>query len=280
MQEIHELVATWDGTRVIAMDSITHANSEFGPGDVLIGASFCGIVAVQFAARFHPQGVIAHDCGVGLNGAGINGLWFLEGQGIPAAAVSSTSARIADGVHTWQHGVISHVNHWSAKLGVVPGDSVQEAARKLCAWDGKPWSDDEPRVARQVVLTGSNGSIVVADSIRFALPEDRENVVCIGSHGGETAAAYALEIGPKGVITSDGGIGFGESGVSGLRVLQAAGIPAAAVDVATACIGDGYSTYHDGVISNANELALTAGVRVGQSAREAAEAMLVRGDRP
>jgi hypothetical protein len=279
MQEIHQVVGTWDGVRVIAMDSITHANPEFGFQDVLIGASFCGIVAVQFAARFSPHGVIAHDCGVGLDGAGINGLWFLEGRGIPAAAVSSQSARIADGVHTWEHGVISRANHWATALGVVPGDSVRVAAQKMCAWDGQPWSDNEPRIAREVVFTREEGSVVVADSIRFALPEDSGNVVCVGSHGGETAAAYTLEISPKGIITSDGGVGFDDSGVSGLRLLQEANIPAACVDIATARIGDGFSTYHDGVISVSNETAKAMGVRVGQSAREAAEIMLAGGIR-
>ncbi len=278
MQELHELVASWNGTRVIAMDSITHANREFGPDDVLIGASFCGIVAVQFTKRFHPRGVIAHDCGVGLAGAGISGLWYLDGCGIPAAAVSSQSARIADGVHTWEKGIISYANHWAIALGVHPGDTVQEAAQKLCDWDGQPWSDEEPRVARQVALSRSEGSIVVADSIRFTVPEDRTSVVCIGSHGGATAAAYALEIGPKGVISSDGGIGFEESGISGLDVLQSAGIPAAAVDVATARIGDGASTYNDGVISAANEMAQALGVEIGQSARNAAKVMLLGGD--
>ena len=274
MQERHVVVAEHEGTRVVAMDSITHANNEFGPFDVLVGASFCGIVAVQFAATYQPKGVIAHDCGRGLDGAGINGLWFLEGRGIPAAAVDSRSARIADGVDTWERGRISVTNRWAALLGVAVGDSVREASAKLCAWDGSAWEDDVPRGFRQVVYQGNLGAVVAVDSIRFALPEDSNNIVCVGSHGGQTAAAYALDIRPRGFISSDGGVGIEDSGVSGLAVLDDAGIPAAAVAVANARIGDGLSIYGDGVISRINSKAAEAGVRVGQSAREAAAAML------
>jgi hypothetical protein len=39
-------------------------------------------------------------------------------------------------------------------------------------------------------------------------------------------------------------------------------------------MGDGQSTYFDGIISAANQLALDKGVRVGQSAREAALLLL------
>ena len=42
----------------------------------------------------------------------------------------------------------------------------------------------------------------------------------------------------------------------------------------TARMGDGRSTYFDGVISAANRIARGKGVRVGQSAREAALLLL------
>lgn len=272
--ERHLIVATSGVVRAVAMDSITHANSEYGPGDVLIGASFAGIVAVQFAARFSPRGVIAHDCGVGRDGAGISGLWFLEGRGIPAVAVDSSSARIADGLDTWNSGVVSVTNHWAALLGITPGDTVQQSVERMFTWDGSPWADDTPRERRTVMARRPEGAVVAADSIRFALPEDRDNVVCVGSHGGLTAAAYALEIGPRGFISSDGGIGREASGVAGLRVLDEAGIPGAAVSAASARIGDGASIYLDGIVSTANDTASRLGVRPGLPARDAALLML------
>jgi hypothetical protein len=42
----------------------------------------------------------------------------------------------------------------------------------------------------------------------------------------------------------------------------------------SACIGDGRSTFADGIISFVNAIAELAGIRVGMSAREAALAML------
>ena len=62
--------------------------------------------------------------------------------------------------------------------------------------------------------------------------------------------------------------------IAGLPMLQDAGIPAAAVGAMSARIGDGLSTYHDGVISALNALAHTRGVREGMRARDAAALML------
>ena len=276
MEERHVVVLSRDGNRAIAMDSITHANAEYGPNDVLIGASFAGIVAVQQAAIFKPKGIIAHDAGIGLDGAGINGLGFLDGRGIPAAAVAANSAPLADGVTMWEKGRISVVNHWAHILGVRPGDDMRVAIEKMFSWNGLPWDDSVPRERRDVVKTTDKGSIVALDSIRFSLPEDRDNVVCVGSHGGTTAAAYALEIGLRGFISSDAGRGWKDSGISGLSLLEERQIPAAAVDVATARIGEGLSTYRDGVVSAVNGTAIQAGVEVGQRAIEAAELMLSR----
>lgn len=274
MHERHVILATHGASRAVAMDSITHANDEHGPDDVLIGASFMGIVAVQFAARFRPRAVIAHAAGIGRDGAGINGLWFLEGRGIPAAAVGGDTAPIADGVGIWERGRIAVVNHWARALGVAPGLDVPAAVERFFAWDGSPWDDSLPRERREVVHEDARGAIVACDSIRFAIPADAANVVCVGSHGGATAAAYALEIRPRGFISSDAGRAVDDSGVDGLLTLQAEGIPGAAVDVATARIGEGRSTYEDGVVSVVNLPAADLGVEVGQPARRAASLML------
>ena len=52
------------------------------------------------------------------------------------------------------------------------------------------------------------------------------------------------------------------------------GLPCAAVSANTARMGDGRSTYFDGVISAANKLATAKGVREGQTAKEAADILL------
>ena len=52
------------------------------------------------------------------------------------------------------------------------------------------------------------------------------------------------------------------------------GIAAAAVSTDSARIGDGLSTFNDGVISAANAIAQRKGVREGMKASEAARLML------
>jgi hypothetical protein len=85
-----------------------------------------------------------------------------------------------------------------------------------------------------------------------------------------------LEIAPRGAIFSDAGGARDDSGVNGLRLLDAADVAAAAVDARRARIGDPASTWTDGVISAMNDTAQRAGVRLGQPAGAAARAMLER----
>jgi hypothetical protein len=79
---------------------------------------------------------------------------------------------------------------------------------------------------------------------------------------------------PWAFICSDGGIGKNKSGISALREVDADGIAGASVSALTARMGDGQSTYFDGVISACNETAAAKGVRVGQTAREASLLLL------
>ena len=79
---------------------------------------------------------------------------------------------------------------------------------------------------------------------------------------------------PRGVIASDGGMAKARSGISGLALLDDAGVAGAAVDAMSARIGDARSTWQDGVISAVNARAGQAGVAVGQPARAAARRIL------
>ena len=75
---------------------------------------------------------------------------------------------------------------------------------------------------------------------------------------------------------SDGGGGKNGSGTAGLAIVDADGIAGATVDGRRAKLGDGMSSYRDGIISAANRLALEAGVKVGMPAAEAAHLLLMR----
>ena len=73
----------------------------------------------------------------------------------------------------------------------------------------------------------------------FVTEADRGKVVVVGSHGGMTTCGYAVPVGPRGLITSDGGGGRDGAGTRGLGLLAEHGIPGVAVSVHSAAIGDG-----------------------------------------
>jgi len=69
----------------------------------------------------------------------------------------------------------------------------------------------------------------IGDSMLFARPDNRNDVMCAGSHGGRVNMARALEIRPRGALLSDG--------------LDAADVAVATVDAMRARIGDPASTW-------------------------------------
>jgi len=242
---------------------------------VVVAGSFAGALSLGFALEVGVRGLIAHDAGVGRDGAGVSGLPLADRLGVPAAAVAARSARIGDGESIYGDGVVSHVNALAAALGVVPGQKAADSAHAMLAAPPGAASP-EPIVDRsqRVVLDTPDGRIVLVDSMLFASPANHNDVMCCGSHGGRVNMARALEIRPRGALFSDGGGAPEGSGVNGLPLLDAAEVAAATVDAMRARIGDPASTWADGVISAVNDTARRAGVVVGQPAGAAARAML------
>ena len=260
--------------RIVTMDSITQANEDYGPDDVLIGGSWMGIVPVSFAVEHRPRAVLCNDGGVGVEGGGINGLFYLDGKEIPGAAVDALSAEIANGRSHWETGVISYVNHWALACGCEVGMSVPQGARKLLNWSSRVLAAAPSRESRDTVFQDERGQIIVVPSIKYVREEDAGKVICVGSHGGETTCRLALEVNPKAVITSDGGVGRDEAGIRGLRLLADGDIPGVAVSVHSAAIGDGKGIYEHGIVSAVNSTAQDQGMRPGMRARDVALALL------
>lgn len=268
-----------DDARVLVFDSATHVEAyvEEHPaeaGAVVVAASYSGVLCARMVMSARPRATIGLDCGIGKDGAGVAGLWFYEALRIPAAAADSATAEMGSGLDLYEQGVISRVNDAAQRLGVEPGLTVREAVQAMVDGKRAPRPFDPAR--RRVVHQGPHGrSVVCTDSIAFALPEDRErNVLCTAGHTGRSVIDYFRQFRPWGFICSDGGIGKNRSGVSALEAVEVDGIAGASVDANTARMGDGQSTYFDGVISAANRLARAKGVRVGQPAREAATCLL------
>jgi len=261
--------------RVVAVDSAYDTRPVNHGRDVVVNASYCGVLPARFVGRHTPRGAIGADCAVGPEGAGIAGLWYLEALGVAAATADIATVTLGDGVDMYETAVVSRVNAIAASCGVAPGMPVRAAARALLERDPEPQGADDV-TNRAVVHRGPSGrAIVCTDSIAFGLPEDRgRNVLCTAGHTGRSAVHYLRKVAPWGFICSDGGGGKDGSGIAALAIVEADGLAGATVDARGARMGDGHSTYEDGVISACNAHAAARGVRVGQPAREAALALL------
>lgn len=101
------------------------------------------------------------------------------------------------------------------------------------------------------------------DSIAAAGPEVAGDVVVSGSHGGASAARYAIAARPLLSVFNDAGRGKDDAGITGLAMMQAEGLAALAVAHMSARIGDARSTLDDGVVSHANAAAAALGARPG-----------------
>ena len=114
------------------------------------------------------------------------------------------------------------------------------------------------------------------DSASLAGPEHEGQILLIGSHGGLPGGdpAAALNINALAAVYNDAGIGRDQAGVTRLPALDGRGIAGATVAGQSARIGEGRSTYRDGVISRVNQTAAAMGARAGMTAIEFVAAIL------
>jgi len=275
----HETPRVVDETaagRVVCVDTLSFATSA-NAGDVVCAGSHSGRVNIEALLRIvKPRGVVASDGGMARDRSGISGLARLEDADVAGAAVDTMSARIGDGPSVHDDGVISHANTAARALGVEAGMTARDAARRLTR-AGPPralagaLAHETPRVLDEIAI----GRVVCVDTLSFVTSGNAGDVVCAGSDSGRVNIETLLRIvKPRGVIASDGGMARERSGISGLALLDDAGVAAAAVDAMSARIGDGRSTWQDGVVSAVNARADRAGVMVGQPARVAARQIL------
>ena len=126
----NETVATVNGRRVVAMDSISLIAPE-DEGTIIVSGSHGGAISGAFAAKHPPALVVFNDAGGGKNDAGIASLAELEREGIAAAAVSHHSARIGDALDGWENGIITRVNRPAADAGITPGRPLRNALERF-----------------------------------------------------------------------------------------------------------------------------------------------------
>jgi hypothetical protein len=262
--------------RIVAFDSSSYLDPyPTGPTDVIVVGSYCGtrILAPMFTRGV--KAVIATDAGIGKDEAGISGLKHGERIGVPVAVIAAMSAETSNGRSTLL-GEISRANAQARALGVTPGMIAYEAAVRLAkAVAGlaipTPLGAEEAPVVVEETPQGRVWATPGTTAIKDKVPND---VICSGANSSRVFSDGVVRVAAKGAIANDAGIAKNDTAVEGVKLLGERGIPAAAVATMSARLGEGLSTWNDGVISVVNPLAGRRGVKVGITAKEAARLML------
>lgn len=111
--------------RLVLLDSVTQV--EFGhAGQLVVTGSHGGASVVPYARAVRAWMYVFNDAGVGKEDAGIAALDLLQADGIAAAAVAHTSARIGEALDAWEHGVVSKLNGAARSLGLQDGVPLRE----------------------------------------------------------------------------------------------------------------------------------------------------------
>jgi len=263
--------------RIVAFDSSSYLGPhKTHPNDVIVVGSYCGtrILAPMFIRGV--KAVIATDAGVGKDNAGISGLLHAETIDVPVATIAAMSAETSNGRETLLIGTISHANAQARALGVEIGMIAYEAAARLAkAPTGKsiptPLGNEETPTVVDKVGNGRVWAAPGTTAIKEQIPND---VICSGANSSRVSSDGVLRMGAKGSIANDAGISRNNTAVEGVALLEEKGVPAAAVGTMSARLGEGMSTWNDGVISVLNAPAAKRGVKVGMTAKDAARLML------
>lgn len=250
-----------DAAGPLLADSVTQLGPE-AAGRVVVAGSHGGVYAAALACKAGCRAVILHDAGVGLDGAGIGGLDWLESLGMAAAAVDHATAPIGQAGPMLGAGRVSYANAPARACGVRPGMSCDEAAALLEAAQTRSGSCPEVREAREVLRPeGAHRALVLVDSASLVQAGDAGAVVVTGSHG----AVFGSD--PRNALKVDAFLALfndaGGAATGRLDALEGRGIAAATAAAGSARIGDARSTWQDGIVSAANAQARALGASPG-----------------
>ena len=118
------------GRRVVAMDSISIIDN----GDLhaaIVSGSNGGMASGRHVLTFDCLCFFFNDAGVGKADAGIKGIFLLDPINVPAGTVSYRSARISDGLDSWENGLISALNTSAERAGFHVGERLQDALKRF-----------------------------------------------------------------------------------------------------------------------------------------------------
>lgn len=115
---------------IVVMDSVAYMDHT-QKGNIIICGSHGGESAARQLLKYNPGGAIFNDAGKGKDNAGISGLALFDEAGLPAATVDAFSARIGEGMDTYESGVISAMNKEAAICGITIGMQASVAAGRM-----------------------------------------------------------------------------------------------------------------------------------------------------
>jgi hypothetical protein len=256
---------------VLVADSITRVGPD-AAGAVVVNGSHGGIYAAYVAAKLRVAAAVFNDAGVGRDQAGIAGLDYLAGLGIPAATVGHQTARIGDGPDMMARGIVTHANSPAIAIGCPPGLACRDAAAAL-QQASPSLREPPPALEAAFLLIDEPPAVWALDSASLVGGEHVGAVVVTGSHGGLLGGRpdTALKSDALAALFNDAGLGIDEAGVTRLPALDSRGIAAGTVAASSARIGDARSTYEDGILTRVNRRAAALDIAPGMSAREFVE---------
>jgi len=255
-------------TGLVVNDSATLLDGR-AAGAVVVTGSHGGAYPGRLVAAAGARAAIFNDAGVGRDRAGVAALDHLQRLGRPAVAVGHDTARIGDGADMLRRGVVRHANRLARALGCVPPLTCEDAVSLLAAAPDHDGGLQPDAAEARFLLVDASPQVWALDSVSLAGAGDAGRILLTGSHGGLVGGdpATALRIDAAAAVYNDAGIGVDGAGLTRLPVLDRRHIPAATVSAASARIGDGRSTYTDGVLSAANRTAAALGAVPGMSTR-------------
>jgi hypothetical protein len=165
------------------------------------------------------------------------------------------------------------MNEAAQGAGLIVGMACLEAAVLLTGAQHRPGAAPELGEARVEIADAGPRRIVLVDSASLVRPEDAGRIIVTGSHGGLIGGNPAAALRSDGFagVFNDAGIGIEEAGVGRLPALDARGIAGLTVSSASARIGEGRSTFEDGIVSRVNATAARLGAAEGMRARDVLE---------
>src|SRR5689334_15121619 len=165
---------------VLVRDSVTKLDAA-ARGMVAVCGSHGGMYAAWLAAKAGVRAVVLNDAGIGRHQAGIAGVLWLAGLGIPAVAIDYRSARIADGEDMLQSGIVSTVNDVAAQHGCLPGHTCRQVVKCLLE-NAEPVQAEIPEIGEARARIGNTGhrAVWAIDSASLVRPEDKRSIVITG----------------------------------------------------------------------------------------------------